>query len=378
VPILVLGAIALLVLAVLIVGGLYYATALKNGALVIERTAPEPDLEVAAVEEGRVTLRVTAKTRAGSPWTEPGIWGLERENGYDQVGAILEMDDRQVVREYIPITGGLRIGEIVRLDSFAFSGDPLTAHGLPYREVSFTSSLGEFPAWLVEGRRDTWVLFVHGKGAGRREALRILPILSELGFPCLVITYRNDAGVPQDPSGFYRYGETEWAELHGAADFARRQGAIDLILVGYSMGGGIVTSFLLGSRLAKHVTGVILDAPLLDFRAAIDFGARRRSAPWPLPAIGKVAASFRYGIDWGRWDYLRRAAELTVPVLLFHGAGDGSVPVESSDALAEARSDIVTYVRSLSATHVRSWNVDLDGYAAAVASFLGRVALGPD
>ena len=44
--------------------------------------------------------------------------------------------------------------------------------------------------------------------------------------------------------------------------------------------------------------------------------------------------------------------------------------MESSDALAGARPDIVTYVRVRDATHVRSWNVNPVAYEAAVRDFL--------
>jgi len=46
------------------------------------------------------------------------------------------------------------------------------------------------------------------------------------------------------------------------------------------------------------------------------------------------------------------------------------VPVETSDALAQARPDLVTYHRVPEATHARSWNIDPEKYEAAVRKFL--------
>jgi hypothetical protein len=51
----------------------------------------------------------------------------------------------------------------------------------------------DFPAWYVEGTKDTWMIFVHGHGTDRSEGLRILPTIVEQGLPSLVMTYRNDA-----------------------------------------------------------------------------------------------------------------------------------------------------------------------------------------
>lgn len=355
-------------------GGWYYSNQLRDEALVPANDPPEPDLKVLSLEEGVVTLGVTPEASKDGYWTEDGVFGLEWEGGYGRVGAILEIDDRQVVREFSPLHGAPEVGDVARLDSFAFPGDPQQAHGIPFEEVTFTSALGNFPAWFVDGPRDTWVIFVHGRGADRREALRMLPIVTELGFPSLAITYRNDPEALPSSDGYYRFGQTEWEDLEAAADYAVRQGAEDLVLVGYSMGGAIVVNFLFESPLADRVVGAVLDAPMLDFGATVDLGARQQEVPGLLTAIGKRVAGSRFDIDWGELNYLKRADELAVPILLFHGDEDGSVPVETSDALASARPDIVTYVRVAGAGHVRAWNVDPAAYESAVGDFLMVVA----
>ncbi len=369
----VVSAVVLLALVGLVAAGWYYAGLIKEGALEPDRDPDELDLQVVSLGEGQVTLLATRQAKEDGDWTKDGVWGLEWETGYAQVGAILELSEEQVVREFIPLQGEPEIGEMVRLDSFAFPGDPLQAHAIPYQEVTFASKLGNFPAWFVEGTADTWVLYVHGRGASRREALRMLPTVNELGFPSLIITYRNDEGAPASPDGFYRFGETEWEDLEAAANYAVQQGAERLILVGYSMGGAIVVNFLLESPLAERVQAVVLEAPMLDFSATIDRESRDRGVPGFLTAVGKRIAGYRFGINWGKLNYLKRADELTVPILLFHGDDDDKTPVETSDALAEARPDIVTYVRVAGGGHVRAWNADATAYEASVRDFLERV-----
>ncbi len=370
-PSLILLGVVVVVLAALVGVGWYYSDILRDGALVPDHDPDTLDLQVIALEEGRVTLGVTSETETDGDWTKDIIFGLKGETSYGRVGAILAIDDEQVVREFFPLQGTPEVGDPVRLDSFAFPGDPLQAFGIGFEEVTFASHLGEFPAWFVDGPGDTWVIFVHGKGAGRREALRMLPTVAGMGLPSLIITYRNDLEAPRGPDGYYRYGQTEWHDLEAAADFAFRQGAHKLILVGYSMGGAIVMSFLYESPLAERVAGVILDAPMLDFGATIDLEAKQRGLPGFLTTVAKRIAGLRFDIDWGELNYLKRADELAVPVLLFHGDADETVPVKTSDALAQARPDIVTYERVEGAGHVRSWNIDPEAYEAAVRVFLG-------
>ena len=373
-------AVVLFATVVLLGAGWFYAGEIKNGALVVDYTEDPLDMEVVAVGEGQVNLRVTQETDEDGDWRSRGIWGLERDDGYDQVGAILQVTDKHVVREYIPLSGGLRTGDMVRLDTGAFPGDPLLAHGLPFEEVSFSSPLGKFPAWLVAGDSPTWAIFVHGRGGrhgSRRGALRVLPTVAELGITSLIINYRNDEGVPANPDGYHWFGETEWADLEGAAKYALDHGAEGLILVGHSMGGAILASFLYESPLADKVRGVILDAPMLDFTATVNHGASQLSLPvvgLPIPgiltSIAKGLASFRFGIDFEALDYLSRTDQLSAPILLFHGDADKTVPVTTSDALAKSRSDIVEYVRDANVGHTRSWNADHAAYETAVRKFL--------
>ena len=362
--------VMLLAVAGLAVGGWHYSDQLRQGALEPDRNPPEPDLEVIDLLDSRVALRPMPGTGKEGDWTKEGVYGLVWEDGYGQVGAILEIDDQHVVREFVPMQGSLDVGDPVRLDSFAWPDDPQQAFGIRFEEVTLTSPLGDFPAWFVDGPANAWVIYVHGRGADRREALRMLPTITELGFPSLIITYRNDLGVPASPDGFYRFGQTEWEDLEGAVRYAVQHGAEKLVLVGYSMGGAIVISFLRESALAERVEAVILDAPMLNFRDTVDRLAWEQGLPWFFTQIAEKLAEIRFDIDWEAMNYLRRADELTTPVLLFHGGDDDTVPVETSDSLAEARPDLVTYIRVEGAGHVRSWNTDPEAYEAAVRDFL--------
>jgi len=351
-------------------GGWYYSDQLKDGAFSVKHESDELDVQVIAVEDGRITLRATPEADEDGDWAHAGVYGLEWVGGYGRVGEIVEREGSQVVRLFEPLEGVPRPEEMARLDSYAFPGNPFKAHGIAFEEVTYASPLGEFPAWFVAGSEHTWAIFVHGKGADRREALRMLPATVEAGLPSLVVTYRNDEGTPHSDDWMYRYGQTEWEDIEGAVQYAVDHGAQDVVLVGYSMGGAIVMHLLHESPLAGRVSEVILDSPVLDFAATVEWGARDRFVPWPLMPLGKQLAAWRFDIDWAELDSLRHADELAAAILIFHGDDDKKVPVSTSDELARARPDLVTYARVPGAGHVRSWNVDHAAYESRVATFL--------
>ncbi len=367
-----LGLLPVSTAAALVGGGWYYSDQLRKGAL-LPGDPPKLDLEVVALADKLITLRPASEEKPASDWMYDGVFGLESIAGYDQVGKIVEIRGQEVVREFTPISGRLRPGDRVRLDSVAFPSDPKAALAITFTELAYTSPLGDMPAWLVEGKSDTWAIFVHGKGASRREALRMLPTVVDSGLPSLVISYRNDLESPAGPDGFYRYGATEWRDLHAAADFAIRRGAKRLVLVGYSMGGAIVTNFLYRSPLADRVDAVIFDSPMLDFSATVDHGVGQTNVPEVLSTVGKRIAAQRFKINWDGLNYLNGVDKLSVPILLFHGDADERVPVATSDRLAALRPDLVTYVRPAGVDHVRSWNADARAYESAVRDFLSRL-----
>ena len=366
------------VVVVVFAAAWYYAGAIRDQALLVEHEPDQLDLRVAAIDEGRITLETTVEAASDRRWEEPGIWGLESADTYNQVGRIVEAGASSVVRELIALGPLPRVGELVRIDRDAFPSDPWLGHGIEFQEVGVAAALGTFPAWQTRGGTDTWAILVHGKGAERTECLRILAPLVEQEYSTLTITYRNDEGLPSSPSGHYQFGADEWEDLEAAAEYALAAGASDLILAGYSMGGAIVLSFLYHSAVGNRVKGVILDSPAVDLEALIDELAPRQIpavVPFPgaLTEFAKFLAAHRFGIDYRAIDYLERVEALTVPVLLLHGSADVRVPILLSDRLAEARPDIVEYEIFDGAIHVGSWNQDRERYEYAVRRFLADI-----
>lgn len=356
--------------------GWYYADE------ILRPPSPEPpvhDVTVTGVGEESVTVPARA--------VPAGVWGLRWPGGYARIGEVLDDDAEAgtVTRRMVPVIGTPDPGQAVAVDAHAYPPDVADAFVFPAETVLLDGPDGPLPADLVmpdvaapddertawrPGPRDTWVVMVHGRGGSRSEAFRALPTIRALGLPALVLGYRNDPDAPASPDGRSGLGWTEWRDVEAATDYAIAHGARDVVLVGYSMGGAIVSSYLHEAADADRVAAMVLDAPVLDWDVVLRAAAVDRGVPPWLTPVARGIITLRTGLRWGRLNQVARAEDFAVPILLFHGTHDPTVPVESSDAFAAARPDLVTYVRVEGAGHVQAWNADPDAYETHLRDFL--------
>jgi pimeloyl-ACP methyl ester carboxylesterase len=325
------------------------------------------NLEVAAASADRVELPSDENTR------RPGTYGLDWDGGWAITGRVIREDGDVVTRELRGVRGRLSQGTEVEINPDVWDGNPRTARGIPFERVSVRGELGPMPAWRVDGRGRTWAIFVHGINGSPQGGLRILPALRSAGLNSLLITYRNDPGAPPSPDGLHHLGATEWRDVQAAARYALAEGARRLVLVGYSMGGAIVTQFMDHSPLARHVAALVLDSPALSWKPILALAARERGLPSfaAIPVRWVVAA--RIDVSWDELDALRHSADLELPILLFHGTEDEVVPISTSEELARELPHYVEFHRVPRAAHVGSWNVDPRSYERRVRVFLERL-----
>ena len=385
------GAVAGGVAAFYVGGGWYFSDVLDDRALDGEALraatlALEPDVEVVSVSvdpgsaEGTVTLRLLDDDLGVEL---DGIQGLRWEGGYGRIEPIDREGghgaEAEIVRSFALVSGRLPpSGAPAELDVRMYPMDPDDA-GLALRPVTVPGPLGDYPAWFATAAGETWAIVVHGNSLSPADGLRMVPILTEAGYPTLVATYRNDPGAPADPSGKLRYGLTEWRDLEATVRYALDQGSDGVVLDGYSMGAGVVMAFLQRSALAGAVRAAILDAPMLDFSATVDDNAAREPMPVvgaPLPSsltdVAKWMAARRFDVDWDALDYLQDRSRYDVRFLVFHGTQDTTVPIGTSRAFARLMPDRVELIEC-PAEHIGCWNVDPDAYALAVSGFLAGI-----
>ena len=323
-----------------------------------------------------VTLSSTADSRL------PGEYSLFFADGagHARVGDIVAETPETVIRRLL----GVDRGELARARRGRFSGWFYTGPadlGFPFENVEIDTELGPAPAWLVPAAAPStrWVIAVHGRAVRREETLRAVPVFRAAGYTSLLISYRNDEDAPASLDGRYGLGDTEWHDVEAAIRYAEDHGATDVVLMGWSMGGATVLQTVTRSALGGVVRGIVLDSPVIDWVTALRFQGELLGLPNPIRSgvialLGMKWAGRLTGqhvpIDMPRLDFVRRSADLHVPILLMHSDDDGFIPSTASLGLAAARPDIVTYERFTVAGHTKLWNFDRKRWNNAIAHWL--------
>lgn len=387
-----ISAVVVLTVAFYTAGGIVFANMIYSDLLAPQPPTPDYGVFVTAIGHDTITL---TSTDAREDTTRPGFAGLAWDDGYGQIAHITEVDGLNVTRLFArthgdlpPICDGpLEQCEQVDIDSWTFKDDPsdlgLSSVGpISFEEVSFPTPLGELAAWKIDGGDgSTWAIHAHGWRASRREALRSLPVYHQAGVTSLVIDYRNDDGAPDDPSGLYRFGKTEWEDVEAAVRYALDQGAEEIVLHGYSTGAALHLAFFEKSGLAPAVSAAVYDSPNADTGAALRLEASRRTIPGtsiPVPnsliSVAMFVADLRWDVGWEEIDYIARASEIiSTPTLVFHGAKDDRVPIGVAHGLRDAAPDLVRLVEVEEAGHVTSWNVGPEDYESSLLAFVDQI-----
>jgi fermentation-respiration switch protein FrsA (DUF1100 family) len=207
--------------------------------------------------------------------------------------------------------------------------------------------------------------------------LYLLPVLHALGLPVMLVSYRNDPGAGHGSHGFTEFGQAEWHDVDAAVTYAKSHGATGVVLAGASMGGSVASEYLRHGTQASIVRAAVLDAPGLDLRSDMHYGARphglRGPLNWAVINAGQLAMRLWAGMNFSDLDQLAHARDFHGPILIFHGEADDTVWIGHSRRLAQERPDLVTLAAFPQAGHVESWNVDRARYEATLRAFLRRV-----
>ncbi len=171
----------------------------------------------------------------------------------------------------------------------------------------------ELTTWSVPASAEgaPTVLFFHGQSGNLGDRVQRLEEIVDSGFGLLAPSYRGYPGSPGEPSEQALI--SDGVELF---DLLETQGET-IILHGQSLGTGVATAV---AEQRPEAELLVLEAP---FTATVDVAAERY--PWlPVSALMKDHFATRDLID-----------DVEVPILIFHGSDDETVPAHHSKKLAE-------------------------------------------
>ncbi|HYF90843.1 MAG TPA: alpha/beta hydrolase [Symbiobacteriaceae bacterium] len=250
-------------------------------------------------------------------------------------------------------------------------------YGLPYEAVRFPSSPDGvmLEGWYIPGPDGSAraVVLAHGFLNDRLIHGRGLPIaraLHDHGFSVVMFDLR---GQGRSPGGPVTYGAREQWDVAGAVCFARRQGARQVAVVGYSVGA---VAAILAAAADPGIAAVVADSAYADLHEYLIGEVRARSH------LGTRYAEYAVGIF--RWitgidDRTVSARDAVAqiaprPVLLIQGGRDRVVPPANGPELLQATASPRAELWAVPAgRHTHSYEADRELYIDRITEFLQQM-----
>ena len=230
--------------------------------------------------------------------------------------------------------------------------------GLEFEDVYFTASDGvRLNGWLVPGRSDTTLLWLHGNAGNIANRVdNIAEVHDALGVNVFIFDYRGYGRSEGSPTEKGTY-----LDAAAALEYLHSRGDVDperLVLFGRSLGCAVAAE--LASQVS--VQGVILESPFTSIQAMA-----RRVYPF-LPGIGSFVRT--------RYDTLAKVPGIRAPVMVLHGDQDDIAPFDMGEAVFEAAKPPKRFYRIEGAGHNDTYAVGGDPYYRALGEFLDSLPEG--
>jgi pimeloyl-ACP methyl ester carboxylesterase len=367
--------------SVAFLGAAYFAR-----QVVVPKTTRKEDLPIRRVfhdADGRLLVELPASPLTSAPGRY-SIW-FANGTGHACVGRVVARDPAAgtVTRDVERVDAGHLLSARAGIWSAYVFSKP-NQLGMPFSCVEIPVEGGIAPAWRFDpagesSKPNVWAIHIHGMGGKRAGALRGVPVAVRSGYTSLVVSFRNDGEAPPSADGRYTLGQTEWLDVEAAVEYAVDEGAQQIVLFGWSLGGSIAMRLADLSTHSDRIVGLVLDAPVMDWTRTLAENASASGLPRSISALGlrllqspkmRWVTGLQNPIDFAQLDWLNRAAEIKKPTVVLHGQGDPSTPFHVSRQVGDLRPDVIRLVAFDTVGHSHEWNADSQRWEAAAAVVL--------
>lgn len=241
--------------------------------------------------------------------------------------------------------------------------------GLAYERVGFAARDG-VPLvgwWIPAAPAVGTIIFLHGYGASKAQALSVAPFLHAAGYNVLAYDARAHG---ESGGGHTTLGVDEVLDAQGAYDWVAGRGAgAHVALFGWSMGGATAIN---AAPTLPGVAAIVADSSFASLTAV---GGRAISSLVGVPQrpFGDAAvltASWIAGHPTSEDQPARAASEAPQPLLIIQGDADSLVPAEQARQLQRAAGERAQVWIVPGAPHIDAHRFHAAEYDARVLAFL--------
>ncbi|QYR24352.1 alpha/beta hydrolase [Paenibacillus sp. sptzw28] len=185
------------------------------------------------------------------------------------------------------------------------------------------------------------VVFSHGYGANREETwvpmYDLAALLHRLHYNVLMFDYGYASEVNRSPA---TGGVEESQQLLAAVNYARSQGADQVIVWGFSMGGGTALQAALQTDSSDRIDAMILDSLFLPSMDAMYNNVRQHLDLPRFPSMPLIEwmLPFWTGIHFNQIPAQQVLhTTYSIPLFIMHGTDDSKAPIMTAEHIAEGQ-----------------------------------------
>jgi fermentation-respiration switch protein FrsA (DUF1100 family) len=254
-------------------------------------------------------------------------------------------------------------------DSYTFTPWEL---GVPFEEIRLRSAdgLGLTGWWLPRPDARGVVIGSHGHSGSKDDLLGIGTSMWRAGFSVLLFDYRGRGDSDPWP---HTLVSREVDDLLAAVAYARARAAGAKIgVVGFSMGAAVA---IMAAAREPAIAALVADSSFTAVADVVAYGVRRAVGipAAPLVRAADEVLARRHGYRFTRARPIDAVGAIAPrPILIVHGAGDSTVPVEHARRLFAAAGQPKDLWVAAGVEHCGAYFLDRAAYCARVNAFFAQ------